>query len=73
MDIEDLTDTLDTMAIGADIEESFKVCIKVFYQNMLDEPAKFGQFTPIVKELLDMFEKNDTWDSGMDDLAKRIN
>jgi hypothetical protein len=61
MDIQDLIETIDDMEIGDWMSEDFKICIRVFYENILDEPEKFEEEIPLVKEMVKLVDKYGRW------------
>lgn len=69
MDIQDLIDTVEYMDIGDEMTEDFKICIRVFYINILDEPEKFDEELPYVKEMVELIDKHDKWNNDLKKLA----
>lgn len=69
MDIQDLIETIDYMEIGDMMSEDFKICIRVFYDNILDEPEKFEEEIPLVKELVELVYKYNRWNKHLNKLV----
>jgi hypothetical protein len=72
MDIQDLIDTVDEMDVGDEMTQDFKMCIRVFYINILDEPEKFEEEIPLVKEMVDLLDKSDKWNKDLNKLVWRM-
>lgn len=71
-DIQDLMDMIDDMDIGDEMDKDFKLCINVFYVNILEEPEEFEEEIPLVKALVDLVDKHDTWNDDLSRAARKI-
>jgi hypothetical protein len=71
-DIQDLMEIIDVMDIGDEMDKDFKLCVNVFYINILEEPEEFEEEIPLVKTLVDLVDKHDTWNDDMSRIARNI-